>query len=210
MKMLTLTDWNFEEIKEFERNKLTKRDLIVAWTQSYQNVWRLEPELGKSTVMGSTRYEDTIVNDTQSISCHFPFDIVNLDFSSQSPLQTNGRIEKEIQSVEYSIKLQNETGDQGLVLIYTTKIDAISLDPSSVKQASDGVTVHGWPGLSINGVSPNITDYNEKIRFIKGIIEKICRKYNYSSSFRVLSLNIPGGSERIYSITGLIEKNVIL
>jgi hypothetical protein len=209
MKVLTLTDWNFEEIKEFERNKLTKRELIIAWTHSYQNVWRLEAFLGKSEVLGSNRFEDAIVNDTQSISCHFPFDIVNLDFSSQDPLQTNGRIEKEIQSVEYSIKLQNETGDQGLVLIYTTKIDAISLDPSSVKRASDGIAVPGWPGLSINGFSPNITGYNKKIRFIKDIIEKICKKYNYSGSLNELSLSIPGGSEHIYSIAGLIEKNVI-
>jgi len=209
MKVLTLTDWKFEEIKEFERNNLTKRDLIVAWTNSHQNVWRLEAFLGKSEVLDGSRFEDAIVNDTQSISCHFPFDIANLDFSSQNPLQTNGRIEKEIQSVEYSIKLQNEAGEKGLVLIYTTKIDANSLDPSSVKQASDGIAAPRWPGLSINGFSPNITNYNEKIRFIKDIMEKICRKYNYSGSFRVLSLNIPGGSERIYSIAGLIEKSVI-
>lgn len=206
MKVLTLTDWNFHEITAFERNDLTKRDLVVAWTQSHQNVWRLETELGKSTVMGSARYEDAIINDTQSISCHFPFDVVNLDFSSQNPLQTDGRIEREIKSVEYSIKIQNGTGSNGLVIIYTTKIYSNSLDSSSVKQASDAIVIQGWPGLSINGFSSQITDYNEKIRFIKGVIEKICNKYNYCGSFSELSLVSSGGSERIYSIAGLIRK----
>lgn len=208
MKMLTLTDRDFKEIKEFERIRLTKRDLVVAWTYSYQNTWRLETALGKSEVLGSTRYENEIISNPQSILCHFPFDIINLDFYSQNPLQVNERIEKEIKSTEYTIKFQNEKSDKGTVLIYTTKIDSNPLNPNLMKEFSDSIIISEWHGLSINGFSYNITHCQKKIRFIEHILKEICTKYNYNNSFKKLFLNLPGDNEHIYSIAGLLERNI--
>lgn len=208
MKIFTLTDWNHEEIEEFKRNCLTKPDLIVAWTHSYQNRCRLETDLGKSRVLGSDRYEDAIIRDPQSIYDYFPFDIINLNFNSQDPLQINQRIEKEIQSIEHTIKFQNEKSNGNLVLIYTTKIDSNPLDPNLIKKFSDSISVPGWYGLSINQFKFNITCYEDKFKFIEYILKDICTKYSYNNSFDKPFFDLSKSNGHIYSIAGLLKRSI--
>ena len=121
MKLLTLTsDTNFQEIVEFEENNLTEKECIVVWTHSHIKKLRLETELSPAKVLGATRYENSTLRSSFAISEHFPFDIINLDFSSQQPDLESGRIEKEIQSLEKTIRLQRECQRTGFMLIYTT------------------------------------------------------------------------------------------
>ena len=87
MKVLTLTsDTNFKEIYLFLDENLAQRGDIVVWNNEYLKMIRLETELGDSSVLGTLRYENSIRNQNFSLKQYFPFDIINLDFSSQKPI----------------------------------------------------------------------------------------------------------------------------
>jgi hypothetical protein len=72
MKLFTLTDMNYQEVKVFEENRLTKREHVVAWTYSQQQVYRLEAELGRSKILCEGRLDDAIGVDSQTIYENFP------------------------------------------------------------------------------------------------------------------------------------------
>lgn len=209
MKMLTLTHHtNCQELEEFIKNKITKKELIIGWNRVTNEAIRLECErLG--SVIGGYVYEDTIHANRSDIQDKFPFDILNLDFSSQNPESEERRLEKEIVSIEHTINLQATKGNKGMVLIYTTLLDSNPLNPDEIKQISDNIRIQGWSGLSINGLPSNTIDYNEKIRCVNEIFQQICSKYQYENieDINSLCIELSNGSGHILSIAVLLRRS---
>jgi len=209
MKVLTLTHHdNCREADKFIRNKLTNKELMVGWNKGTNESMRLEAErLG--SVVGPYVYEDSIISGQSDAQDKFPFDILNLDFSSQKPESENGRLEREILSVEYTIKLQSDKGNDGMVIIYTTLLNSKPLDINKVKQKSDNIRIQGWNGLSIDGLPTNTIDSHEKTRCLKEILQQTSSKYQYGNKkfFDPLCRRLSNGSGYILSIGLLLKKS---
>lgn len=207
MKVFTLTsDENFREIVKFVESRLTENEHVVAWNYSHIKKLRLETDPSPSLVLGTTRYEDSIFGSSFSLSNHFPFDVINLDFSSQGPLLESGRIEKEIQSLEETIRLQHESDkkNRGFVIIFTTMLNSHSLDYGNIVRTSNAMEVSGWQGLRHNNFRQNLTDQKEKIKCIESVLNKICLKYHYRDKFRSLHYRLGKGQKRICSVAGVL------
>lgn len=206
MKLLTLADYrNFQEVIVFEENNLTSKDYVTVWTYGHIKKLRLETELSPARVFGPTRYEDSISSSSFSLSGHFPFDIINLDFSSQDPDLESGRIEKEIECLEKTIRLQRARGNEGFVLIYTTLINLNSLDYSSMVNTSNTMHVDGWSGIASGKFSSSITDQREKIKCIEIILNEICSKYNYNGEFKTRHYPVGRTQRYVCSIVALLN-----
>lgn len=209
MKLLTLTNpSNFREVTEFISNNLTKKDFITGWNYKNASRWSLEAEGKMNIVLGSTRYEDSMLSGTHDIQEKFPFNIVNLDFSSQNPEPENGRLEREIFSIEHTIKLQVDKGNNEMVLIYTTLLDSNPLNIDEIKRNSDNIIIQGWNGLSINRLPSDTTAHQEKITCLKEILRQIYSKYRYRilKGSGSLCIELPNGSGHILSVALLIRR----
>ncbi len=180
MKLLTLTnDENYKEITELKSHKITDKDLIYPWNYDSLKRIRLESE-GLDNVFGS-KYEDSIMAPTHIIQEHFPFDIINLDFSSQDPVEEVERLEKEIISLERTLFLQRSKGSDkpGCVLIYTTVINGQMMDCKKLKEGSNKFSMSGWSGLSL--MDDQLTsDYQKKIQILENITSQLAAKYGYN------------------------------
>lgn len=208
MKVLTLTHHsNCREADKFMRNKLTTKELVVGWNKGTNEVIRLECEkLG--SVVGPYVYEDSVIERGGDVQNSFPFDILNLDFSSQNPELESGRLEREILSIEHTVDLQADKESNGMVLIYTTLSDPNPLDLDKIKQNSDNIEVVGWNGLSIDGLPSDAKDHQEQIACLKGILQQICSKYRYryNRDFDPLCIRLSNGSGHVLSIGLLLER----
>ena len=201
MKVLTLTHHdNCREADKFIRNKLTNKELMVGWNRGANEVIRLEAErLG--SVVGPYVYEDSIISGRNDVQDKFPFDILNLDFSSQKPESENRRLEREILSVEHTIKLQLYKGTDGMVIIYTTLLNSKPLVMDKVKQNSDG--------LSIDDLPSNTIDSHEKIKCLNEILQQIFSKYQYENKKKIdpLYIKLSNGFGYILSIGLLLKRS---
>lgn len=204
MRLFSLTnDRNFNEIVKFEENKLTQREDVAVWTKDTLKRIRLETE-SIDIVLGGSLYEQSIWGNNCPLHEHFPMDIINLDFTSQDPDLGNGRIEKELESLEKTVNLQNQKQGKNFLLMYTTIIDSNNLNKDGVIHTSDSIRVNGWSGLNINNFSQPLIDENSKKSFIEELIKKICQKYGYrNSTSNNLVINIPSCNEKLYSIVGI-------
>lgn len=206
MKLLTLTnDRNFQEIIEFEENNLTEKEYIVVWTYSHIKKLRLETELSPARVLGATRYENSTSSSSFPICEHFPFDIVNLDFSSQDPDLESGRIEREIQSLEKTVRLQKERQRTGFMLIYTTLLNSNELNYQGIAAVSDEIHVSGWPGLGLGEFSPRIAGQMEKMACIQTVLNRIGLKYSYDVQIEKRYYSLKESQEHLYSIAALLS-----
>lgn len=209
MKMLTLTnDLNFREATEFVRNKLTKKELIIGWNKARNTALRLDSEGKIGTVFGGTKYEDSIVLGGHEIQTNFPFDIINLDFSSQHPEVEDRRLENEIYSIEHTMNLQITKGNKSMILLYTTLLGSKPLNLNQIKKNSDNIRVQGWNELSINGLPSTIIDYNEKISCLNEIFRQVCLKYIYEKIEDCKkSYMLSNGSGYILSMAVVLKKS---
>ena len=55
-----------------------------------------------------------------------------------------------MESLEKTVKLQDQKQGKNFLLIYTTIIDSNNLNKGGVIQTSDSIRVNGWSGLNIN------------------------------------------------------------
>ncbi len=133
MRLFTLTDMEYQEIKTFENNRLIKREDVVAWTYSQQQAYRLDTELGRSKVICEGRLDDVTDVEGHSILEYFPCHILNVDFSSQNPsLNIKGRIEKELRGGQLLIALSNRLEVKGFIVFYTTIFDQANLNIADI------------------------------------------------------------------------------
>jgi len=209
MKMLALTQHKIcrEIMKEFTKNKLTRKELILGWNRGTNEAIRLECE-GLESVISGYAYEDTMKDNPSDILDKFPFDILNLDFSSQNPELEDGRIEKEVISVEHTVRIQSEKGNKKMVLIYTTVLNSNPLSYPAIKQGSDDIRVQEWDGLSINGLPPSMGDNEEKIECLKRVFEQMCFKYRYQMIKNSIAKRpLSSSSKLIFSIGMLLKRS---
>ena len=210
MKIFTLTnDRNYEEITKFIENKITEKDQIIVWTYSLPKKFRLEVNTG-CKVEGGSRYEES-VSSTSSLTEYFPFDVINLDFSSQDPISENGRIEREIKSLEETIKLQREKQgeEKGFTLIYTTLLNSCPIDKEQVIRYSNAIQITGGSGFQLSNFQNNINEQNEKMEFIKKTLEEIFSKYSYiTHKLDKANFRLSNEQKVIFSAIGIIKKGV--
>lgn len=207
MKFLTLTDdRNFREIETFVENDLTTRDSTIAWSSSYIKKLRLETELSPARVLGPARYEDSISNVASPLGGCFPFEIVNLDFSSQEPDLESGRLEREVHCVEETLVLQKSESIEGFVLMYTTMLNSHALNYRNMIDMSDGIHVDEWPGLPLGDLSPLIEDRDEKARCLEYVVTNLRLKHGFQTEPDIRCLSIGDDDECILSIVGLLKR----
>lgn len=189
-------------------NLTTKNDIVV-WNYDHIVRVRLESDkdIAPAKVLGTGKYEDSVsVSLPTVLGQYFPFEIINLDFSSQNPPLENGRIEKEILSVEYTISHQKARGPKGFVLIYTTIIDDNTLDSAAIVNNSNRLQISGWAGLSDEEFDQNITDCDGKVTCIEDVLQQFCSKYGYDAEFKKMKRKMPGVENYICSIAGILKK----
>ncbi|MCJ7645716.1 hypothetical protein MUO65_02245 [bacterium] len=209
MKVLTLTNHeNFREVEEFVRRKLTKKDLIYGWNKARSVALRLDSEGKIGTILPAVRYEDCLNLSSEEIVGVFPFDIVNLDFSSQCPENIDGRIEKEIHGLEHTLNIQANKGKKGMALIYTTVLDSRGLRLDTIKEDSDTIRPANWDGLQIEHTAHSVVNGNDRVECLKTIIGQILLKYGYQiiEGLGVFIKDLPNGSGSILSIAGLMQR----
>lgn len=194
MKLLTLTsDKGYQEVTKLEENNLTRKECVIAWTYSHIKKLRLETEISPVRVVGTTKYEDSVVSSSFSISGDFPFHILNLDFSSQDPSFETGRIEKEIKGLENTLMIQKRKGGTTFALMYTTVLNSTHLNYKNIAETSNSLHVSGWQGLSLGDFPSEVTDQTHKMRCIEAVLEKMFAKYGYR--YEIASTCIPLGEE---------------
>lgn len=170
MRLFTLTSMNYQEVRAFEENKLTYRKDVVAWTHSYQQKFRLETELGPSEVLCEGRFDDAVNEESQVLLAHFPYHILNLDFSSQKPVNSsNGRIEKEINAVNVLVNLLNNHQTNGFVLLYTTLLDQIDLNSNYLT----------FPLSVLPAFSNPACNVDDKVEFIRSAVISMLHNNSY-------------------------------
>jgi hypothetical protein len=208
MRMLTLTDdSNCEEISAMIEASLTTSEAIFGWTSSMFKKARLETHKEPITVIGATRYEDSIASGTVVIMEYFPFDILNMDFTSQNSESYSGRIEKEIISLELTIKTQKDkiSDKIGFVLFYTTKLNSFPVKPANIKAGSDRITVPDWSGLNINSLPSEARAHQEKRGVIEVVLLEFSRKYGFSLTLEQRTYEIQRDTEYLLAIVGTFK-----
>jgi hypothetical protein len=208
MTMLTLT--NADELSEvyvLVSNKIILKEGVVAWNYSFFKVMRLETEL--QSVVGKTRYEQSVLNPDHEVRRSFPKEIINLDFTSQDPQEAEGRIENELQSIEETIKIQSGylTSQKELfVLIYTTLINSHSITCDKIAENSDAKTVRGWPGFNFTGFPNRISEANAKVRIIKHSLCQFSSKYGLIFNLEGETQEQINGNTFVYSVAGIVKR----
>jgi hypothetical protein len=189
----------YQEIKTFEENQLTKREDVVAWTYSQLQGYRLDTELGRSKVICEGRLDDVTNVEGHSISESFPCHILNIDFSSQSPsLNIKGRIEKELRGGQLLIGLLNHFELKGFILFYTTIFDQASLNLADVP----------FPVILPLGMPNLADDVTKKADFVQGILSSVVQINNYSIlEARCIILDIDNHTDKVFSIGILALRN---
>lgn len=191
MKLFTLTDMNYQEVKAFEDNKLTKREDVVAWNHSHLQVYRLETELGRSKVICEGRFDDVINIESQAISDDLPCDILNLDFFSQIPINSDGRIEREINGENILITLLSNLQIKGFILLYTTLLDQVNLSVASLS----------FPLISPPDFPNPVSNIDDKVKFIRCAINSILCKNNYLvTESSELLIDLDNSADKVFSI----------
>lgn len=208
MKALTLTnDTNYNEVQKLIDSKLTQKGNVFVWNHDNFKAIRLDSDGKVKKVLGATRYEDSITDSSHELMKHFSFDFINLDFSSQDPESEDGRLEHEIKSLEYTIKLQKEKreGKKGYVLIFTTLINSKGLNCEALIQNCRGIAVNGWTqDLGFQGDPTFVTEYIKKVEIIESILNQLSEKYQYNIEIEKME-RIHQEGKCICSIAGIIK-----
>lgn len=209
LKVLTLThSSNCLETVEFIKNKLTKKEMIFGWAKGSFEKIRLDLEkIG--TVIGPYNFEDSIISNCDHIKDKFPFDLINLDFVSQSPEFEDGRIEKEIFCLEHSLKLQYDKRKGKFALLYTSIINSSTLNLDEIKNNSDTIVISLLGQIDLSGLPNHTNDQNQKIECLKNIIKQICSKYdfNVAQGLSIMNFDMADTSKKVISISFLLERS---
>lgn len=199
MRLFTLTDMEYQEIRALEDNKLTKREDVVAWTYSQQQAYRLDTELGRSKVICEGRLDDVVTIEGHSIIENFPCHILNIDFSSQNPsLNSRCRIEKELRGGQLLIRLLNSLELKGFVLFYTTIFDQTGLNVADLP----------FPVVPPLNVPNPADDVAKKAKFVQDILSSVIQYNNFSIvDARHIVLDIDNSNDKVFSLGILASRS---
>ena len=158
-------------------------------------------------ILGPTCFEETITTYSDEVIDKFPFDILNIDFSSQDPESEDGRLEKEILGLENAIKIQKDRQQDkiGYVLFFTTLLNSKELSCETLIENCRNVRVQGCnENIRFEGNPNNITEHSKKIEIIESIFGQLSNKYTYQIELEkfVVGLN---REKSILSIAAIIK-----
>ncbi len=200
MKLFTLTNLNIQDVKAFEDKKLTRRKDVVAWTHSQLQALRLETELGPSKVFCEGRFDDAVAvnEESQAILAYFPCDILNLDYLSQKPISSGGRVEREINGMNILVNLLNNLQTKGFILLYTTLLDNIDLSLGSISFSFNSQSGFPNPAHRID----------DKIEFIRGLMFSTIHNNNYCvNESDQLLIDLDNTTGKVFSIGVVSMRN---
>lgn len=182
MKLFILIDGvNFNGISRLEEEGLICRGDAILWVSDMIKAYRAETE-SRGIVLNGVICDEQVQNENCQLNPLFPRDIVNLDFTSQDAQGNNSLIEKILEKTEHFICLQNKKRCKGFVLLHTVIINSETINRNAVKNSSDAIQASGWSGLAIDSFPEAVSDSNQKIDFIKHVIQAVCNKYKYRIS----------------------------
>jgi len=203
LKIFSLTNYeNTKEITKYISASLTTREDITTYTNSYDGRKRLE-SLGLH-VLGTSKFEDAICGSAP-LRDSFHYNYINLDFTSQIPEIVNGRLEKEIKSLEEIVKLKKEICMNYYGITYTTTLNGCSVDTNLISRNSNLCVAHNWVGLTLPIVPNPTINIADKILIIKAYSEEISKKYDYTIEKKELIKTI-NQDFTIYSLSVIFEK----
>lgn len=204
LNILTLTHpKNMLEIKQLEDDNISKKGDIVGWNCEYLNRMRLETE--GIIARGGTKFEDTVCTD-QRLKDDFHFDIVNLDYTSQSPAKIDGRFEKELLSVEHVIiNLRNcLSGKKNSLILFTTMINTCNVITNTLIQASKAINLPSEDLIFSRTTNPMV-DPTEKIETIVEFYDHLQKKYDMTFICREYKTFKLDDSTWVHAIASQIE-----
>lgn len=196
LKVLTLTSpYNYEEIKFMISHRMTSWNNVVPWLDNHINGIRLDSVTGKghTRMFYGMRFEERGNRLSSLISDFCPFDVLNLDFPSQSNKCNQGKCEREFMSLNEIIKLQRQTDSRRFLAILTTELGQYSINFNHLLRdiaANSGSSITAILTKCQNNVANNI---DETIECINALIAQVCSDRNYRCSIGWRSI-AEGGS----------------
>jgi len=179
LRVLTLThDSNHSEIEKLIKDKLSISENIVAWTYSHFKAIRITSDLPPVIVLFGKKFEDALMIAELQLQKYLPFDLYNLDFSTQEPIFEAGRLEREINCIEKVILKQKEEKKE-FILIYTTIINSNVINLNLLADESNRNYVTRWPGLILNKYPKIVNEKKLKISCLEELIFQIAKKHGY-------------------------------
>ncbi|MCK4729896.1 MAG: hypothetical protein KAT28_01115 [Candidatus Aenigmarchaeota archaeon] len=182
LKVLTLTNSrNMDEIRILNEECISSKIHILAWCKNSIEALSLDAEGKVNEVIDEIEFEETILNCGQhKIFDRLPFHILNIDFSSQEIEILNGRIEKELKSIEKIFSEQKRFGNSSFIVMYTTLLEQTAVNTTTIKNNSDQFLVSSWHGLNLSK-SNNINSIADKILTLKEFFQQLAQKYNVNA-----------------------------
>ena len=208
MKLFTLTDGvNFKEISRLKEEKLIRGGDAILWVSNMIKAVRAETE-AMGIVFNGSICEEAILNTSCQINPLFPYDILNLDFSSQDIYVSDCRIERELEKTEHFISLQNQRHNKGFVLLQTTVIDSETINRNNVKDASNAMQLNGWGGLVLDTFPAIVLNNAQKSDLIQRVLKSLCQKYKYNIiKITIMSKDIDT-QQQLHSLAVIIERQI--
>jgi hypothetical protein len=209
MKILVFTDeTGNKEITAFINAGLTKQEMVFAWTDTLPKAARLET-YRPVKIVGTSRFQDSPLQNTISLQQYLPFDGLIIDFSRQTATDVERRLEQEIICIEQliSVQKQNHAG-VNFVFIYTTLVETESLSCNVVKQLSDNIHVENWTGLIVNNLPENAVTDGDKIRVIENLLSQLALKYKFTINLEGRLSNTAENGKRLYSVGTIFKVSV--
>ncbi|MCW4004935.1 MAG: hypothetical protein NWE95_13600 [Candidatus Bathyarchaeota archaeon] len=205
MKILVFTDENGnKEITAYINSRLTNKEEIFAWTETFPKAARLETYC-PIKIIGASRFQDSPLQNTENLAPYLPFDALIIDFSRQSSIDTETRLEQEITCIEHLLVAQKQRKeDIVFVFIYTTVIDAQTLNCEIIKQASDNIHFQNWAGLTVIDLPTNTVEAKDKISIIENVLMQFALKFNFTVDLRRKVSDLLNG-QKLYSVCGIFK-----
>ncbi len=206
MRLFTLSNGVvFTELIRLEAENLIKRGDAILWVSNMIKAVRAETE-SRGAVLSGSICDESILGATSQLNPFFPRDILNLDFPSQDSNSNNSRLERELEKSEQFMSLQNLKHCIGFVLLFTTVINNEAINGNIVKNNSDAMREDGWGGLALGNFPQSVVDNNQKLDFIKHILQSLCPKYKYRVLKIAHAVKIIDNNQQLVSVAGIFVR----
>ena len=205
LKVLSLTNSrNTEEVKILTCEHISSKSNLFAWCNDSIESLSLASESKYNDIIDDTKFEETLLNcPTHKIDGCFPFHIFNMDFTSQSPESANGRMEKELHSIEKVIEKQKSVNSpSSWLMLFTTLIDNKPIDADEIVRNSDTFSRGGWDGLALSKTG-SVNVRAEIKAILLEFFEKIKDKYGLNVT--IDSFTKPIDINEVFSISIMVK-----
>lgn len=202
LKVLTLTNSrNMDEIRILNEECISSKTNILAWCKNSIEALSLDAEGKVNKVIDAVEFEETILNcGRHEIYNCLPFHILNLDFSSQGIEILNGRIEKELKSIEKIFSEQRKkVANSSFLIVYTTLLEQTVVNATTIKNNSAQFIVSSGCSLTLSK-SSTIASITDKILVLKEFFQQLAQKYNVNAEIEDYTRTIDDNNS-VYSIS---------